>query len=393
MLMKKVWFISNFVFGNQISGGVVHYIEMAKACKNAGYDVRFLGGSGMKRFLANHNIDIPVEATDSHETEITEPTKLRDQLAVFRDNYKRCRTAFSKLDLIQPEDVAYAVTDYWCDSLPAIHSSASLKLMILGMLAPSVKELLSRGRPDVAASPLGSLHYHLSQRISLQSFRRCGVKRLFYVHPEMQPLLLKMGYREKDLAFISNGVNTALANQIPHQEKKYDLAWTGRVHRQKGIDDLILTLKHLSAQIPDFKAVIIGSAKRELSPLIQRAGLESFVTFAGFVPEAEKLRLLKSSRLFLMPSHYESWGIVIAESFACDTPVLAYDLPPYRPIFGDLPNYVPCFDMEKFATTAETLINTQRQLLVPDSRFLNFSSANSWDAAGQIFVQVIQEHH
>lgn len=391
--MKRIWFISNFVFGNQISGGVVHYMEMAKACKEAGYDVRFLGGSSMKRLLATHNIDIPVEATDAHETEITEPTKLKEQLAVFRDNYKRCRTSFSKLGLIQPGDVAYAVTDYWCDSLPVIRSSAGLKLMILGMLAPSVKELLTRGRPDVAASPLGSLHYHLSQRISLQSFRRCGAKRLFYVHPEMHPLLLKMGYRDKEIAFISNGVNTALAHQIPSQGKEYDLAWTGRVHRQKGIDDLIFTLKHLSGKIPDFKAVIIGSAKRELSPLIQRAGLESFVTFAGFVPEAEKLRLLKSSRLFIMPSHYESWGIVIAESFACDTPVLAYDLPPYRPIFGDLPSYVPCFDTDKFAATAEGLINTQRRSLTSDSRYREFSDANSWDAAGRIFVKSIQDHN
>ena len=42
---------------------------------------------------------------------------------------------------------------------------------------------------------------------------------------------------------------------------------------------------------------------------------------------------MKKSKLFVYPSHQESWGIVIAEAIACGLPVVAYDLPVYKEIF------------------------------------------------------------
>ena len=44
----------------------------------------------------------------------------------------------------------------------------------------------------------------------------------------------------------------------------------GRVHRQKGIDDLLKTLQYLNTTIPNFRAVIIGKVKADLQPMIER---------------------------------------------------------------------------------------------------------------------------
>src|SRR4029077_2659721 len=160
------------------------------------------------------------------------------------------------------------------------------------------------------------------------------------VHEAMKPRLLRMGYHESELVYISNGIDVRQADSVPDQEKIYDAVWTGRVHKQKGIEDLLATLVFLAAKLENFRAVIIGSAKKTLAPQIEALGIGDKVHFSGYVTEEEKFQLLKSSRLFLMPSHYECWGIVIGEALACGVPVVAYDVWAYRPIFGDFVRYV-----------------------------------------------------
>src|SRR5262249_39065899 len=147
-----------------------------------------------------------------------------------------------RLGRIQRADLAYAVTDYWFDSFPAMLSKARAKIMILGMDAPTWREILFKLRPDVTGLRISSIHYWLSQNASLWLFRFCKNKRLLYVHPDMKPRLLQRGYREEELVFISNGMDLDVAGQVPDQPKIYDALWVGRVHAQKGIDDLLATL-------------------------------------------------------------------------------------------------------------------------------------------------------
>ena len=39
-----------------------------------------------------------------------------------------------------------------------------------------------------------------------------------------------------------------------------------------------------------------------------------------------KYKIVKKSKILLFPRSYESWGIVVAEAFACGLPVVAFDI-------------------------------------------------------------------
>ena len=56
-------------------------------------------------------------------------------------------------------------------------------------------------------------------------------------------------------------------------------------------------------------------------------GLGDAVTFHGFVTEAQKLHLLRSTTANIFPSPKEGWGITVVEAAACGTPSLASDSP------------------------------------------------------------------
>jgi glycosyltransferase involved in cell wall biosynthesis len=179
---------------------------------------------------------------------------------------------------------------------------------------------------------------------------------------------------------------------VPLPSKEYDVVWIGRVHRQKGIDDLLATLAFLSQRVADFRAVFIGNVKEALLPEIQKRNLTNHVTFSGFVSESEKIRLFKASRLFLMPSRHEGSPRVIGESIIAGTPVVAYDIPTYRPVFGDYVRYVPPFDLNAFQIAAEDQIKRMRA----DDNYLDrldlteFKRANSWETTQGKFLAAME---
>jgi glycosyltransferase involved in cell wall biosynthesis len=180
---------------------------------------------------------------------------------------------------------------------------------------------------------------------------------------------------------------------VPEQKKQFDVIWIGRVHRQKGIEDLLATLAYLGRKVPDLRAVLVGQLEGALRPQIEALGLTNQVTFAGLVrDDAEKFRLFKTSRVFLMPSNYESWGIVVGEALVSGVPVVAYDIDAYRPIFGDLVHYVPPFDLQAFQEAALDEVSRAREgRTTPDEPALSeFKREHSWQATCRRFQEALE---
>ncbi len=388
----RLVFVANTMYSNIVSGGEIHTCNLTASAIAAGYQVHFLAGHALKGELERRGLPVTVSVTDKQVMAPRDFGTLGGQVSLLVDYSQRLRGSLPHLVEIHPEDIVYSCTDFWWDILPVLRSRARRKILYVGMDCPSFAEILFKTRPDVKTIRLPSLHYWLTQHMALKFFRHCRQKRLIYTHYNQKPRLLKMGYREEDLMFVSNGVDLKQPAAVPEQQKIYDAAWVGRVHKQKGIEDLVATLTFLSGAIKDFRAIMVGDLQKMLAPQIAAAGLADRVEFSGYVSEAEKFRLLKSSRVFLMPSRYESWGIVIGEALATGLPVVAYELEAYRPVFGDLLRYVPAFEVEAFQRAAadEILKCRAGQQRLDQAKLARFIQENSWDAVGERFLGVVQ---
>ena len=388
----RLVFLANTLYGNHLTGGDNHTLQMAIAAMEAGYPVHFFAGHAMQTALEQRQIPTSVTLTDKQMMRPRDFATLPGQLRLLVDYFVRLSGTLRRLSEIRADNIAYANSEFWWDSVPTILCKARRKVLFLAMDCPTFGEILRCSRPDVQAVRLPSVHYWLSQMSTLRSFRYCRRKRILYVHPNQKARLAKMGYRESELFHISSGVDLTKCLEAPAQAKIYDVVWMGRVHHQKGVDDLLETLAFLAAHLNDFRAVIIGNVKTSLEPRIRARGLADQVQFSGFVPETEKFRLMKSSRLFLMPSRYESWGTVIAEALASELPVLAYDLEAYRPVFGDLVYYVKPFEAEAFKETALDLVQKSRggQLCINHDELARFKEENTWTAAGERFLKSVR---
>lgn len=79
--------------------------------------------------------------------------------------------------------------------------------------------------------------------------------------------------------------------------------------------------------------------------LLERsASLRGFVFEHNACTDAELAALLRGARALLMPSFAEGFGLPVAEALAAGVPVIASDLPAFRELAGDIPEYADPLD-------------------------------------------------
>ena len=95
--------------------------------------------------------------------------------------------------------------------------------------------------------------------------------------------------------------------------------------RYKGYEQVLEALPELQKRVPNVRYVLGGKGddKPRIEALIKERGLESCVTLAGFIPEAELTDHYNLCDVFAMPSRKEGFGIVFLEAMVCGKPVIA----------------------------------------------------------------------
>jgi D-inositol-3-phosphate glycosyltransferase len=106
------------------------------------------------------------------------------------------------------------------------------------------------------------------------------------------------------------------------------ILFVGRIEPLKGIDVLIGAAAQLHED-ENFKVLIVGGdarAEEQVTQLRQHAarlGIDHHVSFVGSVPHEELPLYYNAADVCVVPSYYESFGLVAIESMACGTPVVA----------------------------------------------------------------------
>jgi len=134
--------------------------------------------------------------------------------------------------------------------------------------------------------------------------------------------LEKMGVKAE---VIPNGIDFKLIQETRRNDEESDIIFVGRLTKEKNVDLLIRSVKLLKMEIPDIKCVIIGDGpeKESLKILSKNLGVSENIIFKGFLDNhADVISRIKASKLFVLPSSREGFGIVALEANACGLPVI-----------------------------------------------------------------------
>ena len=113
----------------------------------------------------------------------------------------------------------------------------------------------------------------------------------------------------------TRGVDTRLFNPQPRLAKPYKtLVCVSRVSREKNLEDFC------KLQIPGTKKILVGGGPH-LAYLQQHY---SDVEFVGMKTGSELASYYQQADVFVFPSRWDTFGIVMLEALACGTPIAAY---------------------------------------------------------------------
>jgi len=103
------------------------------------------------------------------------------------------------------------------------------------------------------------------------------------------------------------------------------ILYVGRLLRQKGVYELIDAFAQISVQYPSAHLVLVGSGQdyEALAALAEAKELQSKVTFAGQVPNAELVWWYAACEISVLLSYHEGVPNVIKEAMSCGRPVVA----------------------------------------------------------------------
>jgi glycosyltransferase involved in cell wall biosynthesis len=167
-----------------------------------------------------------------------------------------------------------------------------------------------------------------------------------YLERAMAPLL----YRRSRIVTLSESSKTDIIEQLRLKPERVDICLpgldprfspggekadkplvvaVGRLVPVKRYDLLLAACQEARAQVPDLELVIVGDGyeRPALTELVRDLDAESWVTFAGFLRDAEVVDLYRRAWVVASASAREGWGMALTEAAACGTPAVATRIP------------------------------------------------------------------
>lgn len=138
--------------------------------------------------------------------------------------------------------------------------------------------------------------------------------------------LRKLGLRAP-IVVAANGVVVAEESKARAEtvrEGPHKALFLSRVHRKKGLPLLVEAWAKVKPE--NWQMRVVGPQEEghlaEVREMVEKAGLADSWSFGSGLEGEQKWQAMKEADLFILPSHSENFGIVVAEALAVMTPVI-----------------------------------------------------------------------
>ena len=138
-----------------------------------------------------------------------------------------------------------------------------------------------------------------------------------------------VGYGARDVGGDVEVQKVAFFAKAPAAQGRKFALFLSRIHEKKGVDLLIDAFARLAASHPDTDLVIAGPDRDGLQARLMKPasalGLDKRIHWPGMLSGEAKWGAFRAADFFVLPSHQENFGIVVAEALALAKPVLITD--------------------------------------------------------------------
>ena len=169
--------------------------------------------------------------------------------------------------------------------------------------------------------------------------------------------------------------------------------YVGTLFNRRRLPDLIAAFAQATRDLPDARLVIVGAdrtwPKQDLRSVAARHSVSAKVDMREYVDQAQLTRLYAQASVFAFLSEYEGFGLTPLEALGAGVPIVVFDTPVAREVYGPAATYVGC-DVDTIA------VALHRHLTSPETGAPQLAAAPavlarySWDRAADETLAHIQ---
>lgn len=138
--------------------------------------------------------------------------------------------------------------------------------------------------------------------------------------------LLQLKQIKTNRVFVKpNFVKSSINEIVPHEERKEQFIYAGRLDKLKGVDILFEAWKQMGKKVPKLIVCGMGPLDEWCRTFIKTNDVN--IEMYGFIPNQEIIKIISNSKALILPTQwYEGFPMSIVESFSVGTPVICSDL-------------------------------------------------------------------
>lgn len=327
----------------------------------------FIGGAEnvayyiAKELAKNH--EVHVFTSDQKEAKTLKKEEVIDNIHIHRCKVHsyRYHLTFSpemlkkvlktKLDVLH----IYSLGFIWNDTI-ALFKKISSKTKIY----------LTPHGPFMTLKKYTPLQYMIKLKITfIEFFINKIYTNVFQDNPYQHEWMTKAGINKNKIKLLPLGIPKEYLKQrkpLPQYKNKFVISYVGRIQKYKGLDQIIKVL-------PNFPNVIFLAAGPlddgylEYKKLAKKLNVEKQVIFLGKIPEEKLLQVYATSKIFVLPSEWEAFGLVQLEAMSQGNAIVATKTEGSRYLIKKENGFLYDFnDLQQLKNHLSTLIKNKKLL-------------------------------
>ena len=200
--------------------------------------------------------------------------------------------------------------------------------------------------------------------------------------------LIKLGFDSKRIFVNYPGISFNYLKSIKAENRVgYDGVFMGQLRFSKGIFDLVEIWRLVCQEKPKARLGIIGKGNKEtlikLKKQVEKEKLEKNIDILGYLPDNIAFSIIKSSHVFVFPSHEEGFGITPLEVQSLGLPVVAWNLPVFDEVFKNGMVKVEINKKRDFSDKVIKLLRNRRLYQELSKLAMKNASQYDWDKVAE----------
>jgi glycosyltransferase involved in cell wall biosynthesis len=226
--------------------------------------------------------------------------------------------------------VVYAPSHFWPDVLTAILVSRRIPCSgLIGTFYLFPPPPFSSSSPYKGRNVINGLLYYLSQ-IGVAGLYRRFAKMVWVTNEYDKESMSKLlDSPNIPIVAVKGGIDWPSRPRSEGSEPDFAGVFIGRLHPQKGVEELVQVWKQVVSQRPDLKLALIGDGplQERIQRMIRDSNLATNVTLFGFLDGEAKNAIIRKSKVVFYMSSLEVVAMAPIEAMALGLPCIAVNIP------------------------------------------------------------------